>query len=56
MNNISTQQKNGFINFMGKMEKVGHMLLNQESVNKDSRQCLSVPEPFRGFMNSHNLV
>ena len=56
MKELSTPKNNSFINFMGKMEKVGHMLINQEAVNKDSRQCLSVPEPFRGFMNSHNLV
>ena len=56
MNEVSTQKKNRFTDFMGKMEQVGFLLLNQESVMKDDRQCLSVPKPFEGFMTSHHLI
>ncbi len=56
MKEVTTTKSGNFINLMGKVEKVGFVLLNSESVMKDSRQQLSVPEPFRGFMSCQDLV
>jgi len=56
MKDASTSKNNGFTDFMGKMEQIGFLLLNQESIIKDDRQSLSVPKPFQGFINSHHLV
>jgi hypothetical protein len=56
MKEVSTQQKNGFTDFMVKMEQVGFLLLNQESVIKDERQQTRIPEPFRGFINGQDLI
>ncbi len=56
MKELSTKQKNGFTDFMGKMEQVGHMLMNQQTLMKDRRQSLSIPKPFQGFMNGQHLI
>jgi hypothetical protein len=56
MNEVSTIKKNSFSEFMGKMEQVGFLLLNQESVMADDRQHLCIPAPFQGFMNSQDLI
>jgi len=56
MKEVTTIKPSNFIHFMGKVEKVGNMLINQESVMKDNRQRLSVPEPFRGFMSCQDLI
>ncbi len=56
MKDVTTTKSGNFIDFMGKVEKVGFVLLNSESVMKDSRQQLSIPKPFKGLMNSQNLV
>ncbi len=56
MKDLTQVKPNSFIDLMGKVEKVGHMLVNQEFLMKDSRQRLSVPEPFRGFMSCQDLI
>jgi len=56
MKEVTAVKPTNFIDFMGKVEKVGFVLLNSESVLKDSRQRLSVPEPFRGFMSCQDLI
>ncbi len=50
MNEIIIEKKNSFTDFMGKMEQIGFLLLNQESVKK------SAPEPFHDFMNGQDLI
>jgi hypothetical protein len=56
MKDLDTVKNTGFIDFMGKVEKVGFLLLNNSDVIKDSRQCLSIPETFRRFMSSQDLI
>lgn len=56
MNLLKTEKEYEFSNFMKKVETVGFLLLNNESVLNDSRQSLSVPKAFQGFMNSQDLI
>jgi hypothetical protein len=56
MKEVSTQQKNGFTEFMQKMEQVGFLILDKELFIKNELQCTSIPETFKGFVSGHSLV
>jgi hypothetical protein len=56
MKYVITPKTNSFSAFMGKMEQVGFLLLNLESVIKDDSENSSIPEPFHGFINGQDLV